>query len=75
MSDSLQPHGLQPAQLLRPWDSLGKNTGVGCHSLLSRGSSSPGIEPGSPALQADTLTSEPPREVLNLSKYLEKGWS
>ena len=34
----LQPHGLQPARLLCPWDSPGKNTGVGCHSLLpSRG--------------------------------------
>ena len=29
----LQPHGLQPARL-RPWDSPGKNTGVGCHFLL-----------------------------------------
>ena len=34
MSNSLQPHGLQPARLLCPWDSPGKNTGVGCHSLL-----------------------------------------
>ena len=34
MSDSLKPHGLQPAWLLCPWDSLGKNAGMGCHSLL-----------------------------------------
>ena len=34
MSDSLQPHGLQPTRLLCPWNSLGKNTGVGCHFLL-----------------------------------------
>ena len=34
MSDSLQPHGLQPTRLLCPWDSPGKNTGLGCHSLL-----------------------------------------
>jgi len=34
MSDSLQPHGLELASLLCPWDSLGKNTGVGCHALL-----------------------------------------
>ena len=32
--DSLQPRGLQPARLLCPWDSPGKNTGVGCHFLL-----------------------------------------
>ena len=29
-----QPHGLQPAGLLCPWDLPGKNTGVGCHFLL-----------------------------------------
>ena len=31
---SLQPCALQPARLLCPWDSLGNNTGVGCHALL-----------------------------------------
>ena len=36
MSDSLQPHKLYPARLLCPWDSAGKNTGVGCHSPLQR---------------------------------------
>ena len=36
VSNSLQPHGLQPARLLCPWNSPGKNTGVGCHSLLQR---------------------------------------
>ena len=30
----LRPHGLQPASLFCPWDSPGKNTGVGCHFLL-----------------------------------------
>ena len=34
MSDSLQPHGLQPARLLSPRDCPGKNTGVGHHFLL-----------------------------------------
>ena len=34
MSDSVRPHGLQPTRLRRPWDSPGKNTGVGCHFLL-----------------------------------------
>ena len=34
MSDSVQPHGLQPTRLPHPWDSPGKNTGVGCHFLL-----------------------------------------
>ena len=34
MSDTLQPHGLQPTRLLCPWDFPGKSTGVGCHCLL-----------------------------------------
>ena len=34
MSDSSQPHGLQPTRLLGPWDFPGKSTGVGCHCLL-----------------------------------------
>ena len=34
MSNSLQPHGLQPTRLLSSWDSPGKNIGVGCHFLL-----------------------------------------
>ena len=31
---TLLPHGQQPTRLLRPQNSLGKNTGVGCHFLL-----------------------------------------
>ena len=34
MSDSVRPHRRQPTRLPRPWDSLGKNTGVGCHFLI-----------------------------------------
>ena len=34
MSDSVRPHRWQPTRLLCPWDSPGKNTGVGCHFLL-----------------------------------------
>ena len=34
MSDSVRPHRQQPTRLLHPWDSPGKNTGVGCHFLL-----------------------------------------
>ena len=34
LSDSVRPHGLEPTRLLCPWDSLGKNTQVGCHPLL-----------------------------------------
>ena len=34
MSDSVQPHRRQSTRLPCPWDSPGKNTGVGCHFLL-----------------------------------------
>ena len=34
MSDSVGPHRQQPTRLPRPWDSPGKNTGVGRHLLL-----------------------------------------
>ena len=34
MSDSVRPHRWQPTRLPCPWDSPGKNTGVGCYFLL-----------------------------------------
>ena len=34
MYDSLRLYGLQPTRLFCPWNSLGKNTRVGCHALL-----------------------------------------
>ena len=34
VSDSLWSYWLKAARLLCPWDSPGKNTGVGCHALL-----------------------------------------
>src|SRR5574340_490721 len=34
LSDSVRPHRRQPTRLPRPWDSPGKNTGVGCPFLL-----------------------------------------
>ena len=34
VSDSVRPHRRQPTRLHCPWNSPGKNTGVGCHFLL-----------------------------------------
>ena len=34
VSDSVRPHRRQPTRFPHPWDSPGKNTGVGCHFLL-----------------------------------------
>ena len=55
---TLQPHGLQSAMLLCPWDSLGKNSGVGCHVLLQGVFLTQGLKLASPAvpvLQVDSL--------------------
>ena len=60
VSDSLRPHGLQPARLLCPWDFLGKNTGVGCHFLLQRIFPTQGLNAGLPHCRQMLLPSEPP---------------
>jgi len=54
-----------PTRLLCPWDSPGKNTGVGCRALLQGNLPTPGTEPRSPAFQADSLLSEPPGKPMN----------
>ena len=62
MSKSLQPHRLQPVRLLCPWDSSGKNTGMGCHFLfqglfLTQELNS---SPSPPALAGRFFTTVPP---------------
>ena len=44
----LRHHALQPARLLCPWNSLGKNAGVGYHSLLQGVISTQGLNPSLP---------------------------
>ena len=63
MSDSLQ---LTDCSLLDScqWNSLGKSPGVGSYVLLPGDHPDPGTEPGSPALQADSLPPEPPAKPL-----------
>ena len=46
MSNSSQPHGLQPPRLLCPWDFPGNSTGVGCHFLLQGIFPTQGLNPG-----------------------------
>ena len=55
MSDSLQPPGL-----CSPWNSPDQNPGVGSQSLLRGIFPTQESEPGSPALQADSLPAELP---------------
>ena len=74
VSDSLQPHGLQPTRLLCPWDFPGKNTGVGCHFLLqgifwprdrTQVSCTAGgfSHQGSPVQHRHTTNTQPPGQV------------
>ena len=58
MLDSATPWTVARQVPLVRGDSPGKNTGVGCHVLLLRDLPNPGIEPRSPALQADSLPAE-----------------
>ena len=53
-------YGLYLARVLCSLDFPGKNTGWGFRFLLQGDLPDPGIEPGSPSLQADVLPSEPP---------------
>ena len=56
MSDSVRPQRWQPSRLPRPWDSPGKNTGVGCHFLLQPKSLVEGIRAllwGDPLISTD----------------------
>ena len=48
MSNSFQSCGLKHARLLCPWDSPGKNIGVGCHFLLQGIFLTQGLNPGLP---------------------------
>ena len=60
VSDSLGPPLTVAHQAPRPWNSLSKNTEVSWHFLLQgMDLPDPGIKLGSPALQADSLLSEP----------------
>ena len=59
MSNSLWPHGLLPTKLLCPWNSSGKNRGVGKPFPFPGDLPDLGIEARSPVLQADSLPSKP----------------
>ena len=58
MSDSLRPHELQPASLLCPWEFSRQEYWSGLPCPPPGCLPNPGIEPRSPALQADSLPTE-----------------
>ena len=51
----LQPHELQTATVLCPWNFPGKNAGVGCHSLLQGNFPTQGLNPCLLHRQVDSL--------------------
>ena len=55
----LQPHGLYSTRLLCPWDSPGKNTGVGCHFFVQGIILTQGSNPCLPALAGEFFIAEP----------------
>ena len=61
MSDSVRPHRRQPTRLHHPWDSSGKNTGVGCHFLLQcmKGKSESEVAQSCPTLRDPRLLFHP----------------
>ena len=58
--------------LYSPRNSPGQNTGVGGRSLLQGNLPNPGMEPRSPALQADSLPAEPPGKPKAVNLQLKK---
>ena len=60
VSNSLQPHGLQPAKLLWPWEFSRQEYWSGLPYPPPGYLPNPEIKPRSPTLQADSLLYEPP---------------
>ena len=65
MNDSLWPHGPYPTSLLRPRGLSRQDYWSGFPCPLPGDLPNPGIELRSPALQADSLPSEPPGKPMN----------
>ena len=66
------PMDCSPTRLLRPWDSPGKNTGVGCHFLLWEIFLTQGLNPGLLHCRQVLLPSEPqgsPYLVTNVQRF------
>ena len=69
MSDSLRPHGLEPAQALLSMGFPRQEYWSGLPFPSAGDRPNPGIKPGSPTLQAGALPSEPPGKLPTLDLY------
>ena len=68
-SESLKPHGLQPTRLPHLWGFSRQEYWSVLTLTLPGDLPEPGIEPRCPALQADSLPSEPPGKSIKKSRY------
>ena len=80
VSDSLRLHGREPTRLLCPWEFSGQEHWSGLPCPSPGDLPDPGIEPMSPALQADSLSSEPSgkpctkkQSFFKIGRWVEKG--
>ena len=75
MSNSVGPHRRQPRRLPCPWDSPGKNTGVGCHFLLQcmKGKSESEVAQSCPTLSNPMNCSLPGSSTHGFSR--QEYWS
>ena len=65
VSNSLQPHGLQPARLLCPWGFSRQEYWSGLPCPPPGDLSNPGMEPRFPSMQVDSLPSDPPGKPMS----------
>ena len=70
MSDSLRPCALQPARLLGPWGFSRQECWSEVPGPPPGDLPNPGIKPKSPALQADSLPTDPPGKSVNSTWHL-----
>ena len=77
VSNSVRPHRRQLTRLPRPWDSPGKNTGVGCHFLLQcmKGKSESEVAQLCPTLRNPTDCSPPGSSVHGIFQARVLEWS
>ena len=75
MSDFVRPHRRQHARLPHPWDSPGKNTGVGCHFLLQcmKVKSESEVVQSCPTLSDPMDCSLPGSSIMEFSLQYENG--
>ena len=76
MSNSVRPQRRQPTRLPRPWDSPGKNTGVGCHFLLQymKVKSESEVAQSRPTLRDPMDCSPPGFAILGIFQARELEW-